>query len=428
MTEPAAPAPRRAEIIAVGSELLTPFRTDTNSLFVTARLNELGITVGAKFVVGDERAELASFVRASLTRADLLVLTGGLGPTEDDVTRLAVSDALDRALEEDPAIVAKIEARFAARGLAMPAINRRQAQVISGAVVLANPNGTAPGQWIEHEGRLIVLLPGPPREMRPMLERVIAERLAPRVGTARIVRRILQIAGLPESGVEQVAQPVYSTWLQWTPPVSTSILASPGQVELHFSVTAGTPDEGQAILDRAQAEMLQVLGDDVYSTDGRRLEDVVGGQLLARGWKVGCAESCTGGLVTSRLTDVAGSSAYVDRSVVTYSNEAKMECLGVPESLLAEHGAVSEPVAMAMARGLRERAGLNLAVAVSGIAGPGGGTAQKPVGTVCIAVSSETGEAVRTFQFPGGRDAVKFQSSQMALKMIWSSLRELGSR
>jgi nicotinamide-nucleotide amidase len=415
--------PQTAEIIAVGSELLTPFRSDTNSLFITSALNEIGIAVTAKLIVGDRRDELASFVRVSLERADLLVLTGGLGPTEDDVTREAVADALGVAVDENLPIVEKIRARFAARGMEMPAVNRKQGHVLRGAVVLPNANGTAPGQWIEHGAKALLLLPGPPREMRPLLESVIAERLAPLAGDARIYRRVLKIAGRTESHVEQLAQPVYSQWAAWTPPVSTSILAAPGQIELHFSTRAATVQEGQDTLERAVREMLAVVGEDVYSTDGRALEQVVGDLLRERRWRVATAESCTGGLVASRLTDVAGSSDYVDRGFVCYSNRAKTELLGVSEALIEEHGAVSEPVGEAMAEGARQRAGVDMAVSITGIAGPGGGTGRKPVGTVVVAVAGPEGRQVRTFRFPGGREQVKFQSSQAALDLLRRTLQ-----
>jgi nicotinamide-nucleotide amidase len=410
--------PRRAIIIAVGSELLTPFRTDTNSLFVTSRLNDLGIEVTAKVIVGDRREELAAVVGEAMRRADLLVLTGGLGPTDDDVTRLAVSDALGLPLLEDPSIVERIRQRFAQRGMAMPAVNRVQGQVLSGASVLPNPNGTAPGQWVEQEGRIVVLLPGPPREMQPMLDAALAERLEPHAAGARLYRRVLKIAGRTESDVEQVAQPVYSRWIDWAPPVSTSILAAPGQIELHFSVRATTEEEGRAVLDRATSEMTAVVGPDVYSTDGRSLERVVGDLLRGRGWRIATAESCTGGLVASRLTDIAGSSDYVERGVVCYSNRAKTEWLGVPEELIREHGAVSEAVGLAMAAGVRERANVEVAVGITGVAGPGGGTEQKPVGTVVVAVVGLSGAQVRRFLFPGGREQVKFQASQAALNMV----------
>ncbi len=415
---PLSSLPRSAEIIAVGSELLTPFRSDTNSLVITSKLNEIGIGVTAKLIVGDQREELAAFVRACLERADLLVLTGGLGPTDDDITREAVADAIGRPIDEHPPIVEKIRARFQARGMEMPSVNRKQANVLRGAAILPNANGTAPGQWIEQDGKAVLLLPGPPREMRPLLERVIADRLAPLAGEGRIHRRVLKIAGRTESHVEQLAQPIYSSWSSWTPPVSTSILAAPGQIELHFSTRASSEGEGRETLEKATREMLAVLGDDVYSTDGRTLEQVVGDLLRERGWRVATAESCTGGLVASRLTDVAGSSDYVDRGFVCYSNRAKSEELGVPADLIAAHGAVSEPVALAMADGARQRSAADIAVAITGIAGPGGGSEQKPVGTVVVAVVGPASREATIFRFPGGREQVKFQSSQAALNML----------
>jgi nicotinamide-nucleotide amidase len=412
------PLPLRAAIIAVGSELLTPFRTDTNSLFITSRLNDLGVEVVAKVVVGDRRDELAAVVCESLRRADLLVLTGGLGPTADDVTRQAVSGALRLPLDEDADIVERIRHRFVRRGMEMPAVNRVQAQVLRGAVVLPNANGTAPGQWIEHGSQIVVLLPGPPREMRPMLDALLAERLEPRAGGARLYRRVVKIAGRTESDVEQVTQPVYSRFAAWQPPVTTSILAAPGQIELHFSVRAENAERGDAILGRATSETLAVVGDDVFSTDGRSLEQVVGDLLRGLGWRMATAESCTGGLVASRLTDVPGSSDYLERGVVAYSNRAKTELLGVPEDVIAAHGAVSEAVGEAMAAGMRTRAGVDVAVGITGIAGPGGGSEAKPVGTVVVAVASASGLVVRRHRFPGGREQVKWFASQTALNMV----------
>ena len=423
MTDPLL-APRRAVIIAVGSELLTPFRTDTNSLFVTSKLNDLGIEVVAKLIVGDRREELSAAIGESLHRSDLLVLTGGLGPTDDDVTRQAVAEALGLSLREEPSIVDRIRERFARRGIEMPAVNRVQAQVLGTALVLPNPNGTAPGQYLERDGQRIVLLPGPPREMQPMLQAFLDEHLAPLCEGARIFRRVFGIAGRTESEVEQVAQPVYSTWAAWEPPVSTSILAAPGQIDLHFSVRASSEEEGRAVLDRASAEMLAVVGADVFSADGRSLEQVVGDLLRARFWRIATAESCTGGLVASRLTDVPGSSDYMERGVVCYSNRAKTDLLGVPEETIREHGAVSEPVGLAMATGMREQVDVEVAVGVTGIAGPGGGTDEKPVGTVVIAIVFPGGARVRRFLFPGGRAQVKFQASQAALNMVRLALEE----
>lgn len=416
--------PRRAVIVAVGSELLSPLRADTNSLFVTARLNELGIEVVTKLIVGDRRGDLSAAVRASLDQADLLVLTGGLGPTDDDLTRPSVADALGLALVEDPAILETIAERFARRGMAMPPVNRVQAQVPVGAAVLPNPNGTAPGLWIERGGKTIVLLPGPPREMQPMLEAALAERLAPRAGGARLYRRLLGIAGLTESQVEQVAQPVYSTWVAWDPPISTSILAAPGQIELHLSARGASEGEAAEALDRATSEMRAVLGRNLFSADGRPLEQVVGDLLRARFWRIATAESCTGGLLTSRLTDIPGSSDYVDRGVVCYSNQAKIDLLDVPGETIARHGAVSEEVGAAMAEGVRDRAGAEVGVGITGIAGPGGGSDEKPVGTVVVAVAYPGGTRVRRFLFLGARAQVKFQASQAALDMVRRALEE----
>ena len=407
----------RACILAIGSEMLTPFRVDTNSLFITERLNAIGYDVRLKAVVGDDVDELADILRAAIGWADLIVITGGLGPTEDDVTRDAVARVYDMPLEVDEAIVDRIRDRFARRGMSMPDINRRQAMVPRGAVVLENPNGTAPGLWIERGRTAMVLLPGPPREMKPMLEGVVRDRLAPRSGTAGLFRRVLKITGRAESDVDAQAQPTYAKWTSNPIPISTTILAVLGQIELHLTAQAASPDAAHAALDAAVLEMQDVLGPSVYSTDGRSLEGVVGDLLRQHALTIAVAESCTGGLLASRLTDVPGSSDYVERGVVCYSNRSKTELVGVPAALIAEHGAVSEPVARAMAEGIRSRAETNIGIGITGIAGPGGGTPEKPVGTVSVAVIVDDETRVRTFQFIGGRDMVKFQAAQAALNM-----------
>jgi nicotinamide-nucleotide amidase len=407
----------KACILAVGSEMLTPFRVDTNSLFVTERLNAVGYDVRLKAVVADDVGELARVIDGALTWADLIVVTGGLGPTADDITRDAVANVLGAALDVDETIVDRIRDRFARRGMTMPDINRRQAMVPRGATVLANPNGTAPGLWMARGRTGIVLLPGPPREMKPMLETVITERLAPAAGGRRLFRRVLKITGRAESDVDAQAQPVYGKWMSQRVPISTTILAVLGQIELHLTAEAASQADADVALDAAVRELQQTLGSAVYSIDGRPLEAVVGDLLRERHLTIAVAESCTGGLLASRLTDVPGSSDYVDRGVVCYSNRAKTELVGVPAVLIAEHGAVSEPVALAMAEGIRTRAGTSIGVGVTGIAGPGGGTPEKPVGTVAIAVAVEAETRVRTFQFIGGRDMVKFQAAQSALNM-----------
>jgi nicotinamide-nucleotide amidase len=407
----------RACILAIGSEMLTPFRVDTNSLLITERLNAIGYDVRLKAVVADEVDELAEVIRAAMAWADLIMVTGGLGPTEDDITRDAVARVLDTPLDVDEAIADRIRDRFARRGLTMPEINRRQAMVPRGADVLENPNGTAPGLWIERGRTAIVLLPGPPREMRPMLEGVIRDRLSARSGAAGLFRRVLKITGRAESDVDAQVQPVYAKWTAQPVPISTTILAVLGQIELHLTAQAPSLQAADTALDVAVLELQAVLGPSIYSTDGRSLEAVVGDLLREHKLTIAVAESCTGGLLASRLTDVPGSSDYLERGVVCYSNRSKTELAGVPEALIAEHGAVSESVARAMAEGIRTRAGTNVGIGITGIAGPGGGSPEKPVGTVAVAVILDDEARVRTFQFFGGRDMVKFQAAQAALNM-----------
>jgi len=410
---------RTAEIIAVGSELLGSARVDTNSLYLADKLSGLGLELRLKSVVGDEREDLARLFAQALARADVIVLTGGLGPTDDDLTRDVVSEVLGRPMTIDETIVEQIRARFGRRGLEMPAVNRRQAQVPAGAVVLDNPNGTAPGLFIDHHGQAIVLLPGPPREMQPMFDAVCAGPLAARAGSERVYRAQLFISGLGESHVEQAAQPIYARWRDASPPVSTTILAAMGQVELHLSTRDADETRARTTLERVRSELLTALGEHVYSIDGRAMEEVVGDLLKERGLTIAAAESCTGGLLMSRLTDIAGSSAYVRAGVVAYDNADKMALLGVPEELIARHGAVSEPVALAMADGIKSRTGAAVAVGITGIAGPGGGTPEKPVGTVAIAVLAPGHPAyVRTFQFIGARTQVKYQATQAALNRV----------
>jgi nicotinamide-nucleotide amidase len=409
-----------AGIIAVGSELLTPSKIDTNSLFITEQLNVLGIDVKLKAVAGDERAELEHVFRAWLGRVDLVVLCGGLGPTDDDLTREVVAAVLDRPLAEDESITAHLRARFATRNLPMPMpeSNRRQAMVPQGARVIPNGRGSAPGLWIDHGDRLVLLLPGPPRELRPMLTELVEGPLKARATGVSLVRRVLRVAGRIESHVDEALHPLYQAWEKATPPVSATILSAPGAIELHLSTRASTREEAVAVLEAAVEQAVAVLGPDVYSTDGRSLEAVVGDLLVERGLRIGVAESCTGGLIASRLTDVPGSSRYVEQAVVVYANEAKTELLGVSADLLREHGAVSEPVAIAMAEGIRARARAGVGVGVTGIAGPSGGTPEKPVGMVVIAVVTEAHRRVQTYRFFGEREQVKFQASQVALDTV----------
>ncbi|HXH06649.1 MAG TPA: competence/damage-inducible protein A [Vicinamibacterales bacterium] len=409
----------RAAIVAVGSELLTPWRLDTNSLYVTARLDELGIALVWKMVVGDDRRAVAEALEVSLDRAPLVVTIGGLGPTDDDLTREAVADVLRLPLVEDACVLEAIRRRFEMRGVRMPDVNRRQALVPRGAVVLPNAHGTAPGLWIPREGGGVLLLPGPPAELQPMLDEWCREHGDRHAGPLRAVRRVLRITGRTESQVEEATQPIYAGWRDRTPPIETTILASPGQIELHLTARGVAEEEARRALDEAARALARVLGDDLFSDDGRALEEVVGGLLRERRLTIAVVESCTGGLLLSRLTDVPGSSDYVQAGLVCYSNAAKTALAGVPEDLIRAHGAVSEAVALAMAEGARARGPADVGVGVTGIAGPGGGTPGKPVGTVAIAVVGPRGGVRRqTYRFAGGRAQVKLQATQAALDQV----------
>lgn len=408
---------RTAEILAVGSELLTPHRIDTNSLFLTDRLNAAGIDVIQKSVVADELELLRARILQALERADIVITTGGLGPTADDLTREAVAQALGIQLAEDAALVARIQQRFERRGMTMPSSNRRQGQVPDGARVLANPNGTAPGLWLDREGRVVLLLPGPPRELQPMFEGVL-EDLRVRAAGRLLRRRVIRIAGRAESAVEEMANPIYAPLANAAVPIETTILASPGLIELHLSTRGDDVPAMDAALGNAVRALSDALAPAVFSTDGRALEEILGAILLEKGWRIATAESCTGGSIGARLTDVPGSSAWFQGGVVAYDNAIKTGVLGVSDATLAEHGAVSEPVGREMAEGARRALKADVAVAVTGIAGPTGGTAEKPVGTVVIAVTSPGGTRVRTHRLGGDRALVRQHATVLALDAV----------
>ena len=417
-----------AEIIAVGSELLGWTRVDTNSLFIAERLASLGIQLRGKSVVGDDAARMRMFFDAAFSRSDLVVLTGGLGPTADDLTREVVAEALGLPLIEDETITAGIRERFARRAMRMPELNRRQAMVPRTATVLPNPHGTAPGLFISDPaatGKCVVLLPGPPRELQPMFDALCqGGALDERAGAERLHTVSIFTTQRSESHVDEAAQPVYRPWLVEQPPIETTILATPGQIELHLTMRSADAAAASRRLDSARAQLIAALGDAVFSTDGRSLPAVVGDLLRQRSLTVASAESCTGGLFLERLTDLPGSSDFVAGGVVAYSNALKTDLLGVRAELIAAHGAVSEPVAAAMADGIRARTQAQVNVAITGIAGPGGGTGAKPVGTVVIAVLLEGHPlAIRTYLFPGGRQQVRLQASQTALDVIRRLLR-----
>jgi len=403
-----------AEILAIGSELLTPGRSETNAVYLTARLLECGIAVGARVTVADDAALVASAFRAALSRAELVIATGGLGPTEDDLTREAAAAALGRGLRRDEAILAALRERFARYGRAMAPVNEKQADVIEGAVVLANPRGTAPGQSVEAHGRWLVLLPGPPSEMQPIFEAQVLPLLMARRAGIVLRTRVLRIAAMSESDVEQAVAPVYKTFSN----PRTTILGSPGQVELHLTAEGASPDAAEERIEALAGAIRERLVGRVYSEDGRELPEVVAALLRERGLRLALAESCTGGLLAARISAVPGASHFLERGFVTYSNEAKRELLGVDAETLAREGAVSEPVARAMAEGARASARADIGVGITGIAGPDGGTPEKPVGLVFIAVDGAAGSRVRRAHFPGDRERVRYQATQAALEML----------
>ena len=407
-----------AEIIAIGSELLTPHRTYTNSLFLTDQLNRLGVDVAYKTIVGDHRERLTATLSLALGRSDIVLTIGGLGPTEDDLTRECAALVLGRPMHSDASIAEGIRERFRARGLRMADINLRQALVIEGAVVLPNPTGTAPGQWIENRiegrGRILALLPGPPRELKPMFEKWVLPRLQQAVPPAAICSRAIRLTGLTESATEEIAAPIYT---RYENPVTT-ILAAPGEIQLHLKSFGKDPEEAQAHLDGLFPQLEAALAEYIFSTDGSSLEEVVGHCLQAQQMTLAVAESCTGGLLAQRITAVPGSSAYFLGGVVCYSNEVKRSWLDVSSDDIAEHGAVSSTVARSLAEGVSRRAASTLGVGITGIAGPSGATPEKPVGLVYLALASPDGTEVRELRLLGGREIVRFQASQAALEMI----------
>jgi nicotinamide-nucleotide amidase len=406
------------EIVAVGSELLTPFFLDTNSLYLTRRLNDLGLDPDWKTVVGDDADNLALALRVAVGRSDLLFVTGGIGPTGDDMTREVLADVLGKSLRLDEAVLDRIRERFRRRGREMPESNRKQAFVIEGAEVLENWNGTAPGQWLADGPKRIVLLPGPPRELEPMCEEDVWPRLATSA-SGFLIRRTLKTAGMGESDAESLIRDLYPDQKN----VRLTLLASPGQVEFHISARSGIGrGEARAAADHLAASLRQRLGNRVFSENGEELEEVVGRLLGAAKKTLSVAESCSGGLIADRITRVPGSSAYFLEAAVTYSNESKIRVLGVPAGLLASMGAVSAEVAEAMASGVRSKSGADYGVSVTGIAGPSGATPEKPLGLVFSALAWDGGVFVERNVFFGGREQVKFQSSQKALDMLRTRL------
>ncbi|MCS7043722.1 MAG: competence/damage-inducible protein A [Bryobacteraceae bacterium] len=409
-----------AEIIAVGSELLTPARIDTNSLWLTARLNELGVEVLRKTIVGDDRNLLAQAVASALDRVPLLLITGGLGPTEDDVTREAVAQALRRRLLFSEEILAGIEERFRRLGRTMAPNNRRQAFLLEGAMPLPNPHGTAPGQWIDLPSGIVMLLPGPPRELEPMFTNHCLPLLRERLPQAFIRTRFFRVAGMGESDLDNRIAPIYRAYSN---PVTT-ILAAEGDVQIHLRARAASEQEAEALVEELGAKILAELGDRVYSTDGSPLEAVIGRELASRGETLAVAESCTAGMLGARITEVPGSSAWFAGGYIVYGTAMKTRLLGVDPALVAQHGVVSEAVAVAMAESARDRTGATYALSITGEAGPEPSTPGIEPGTVWIGLATPGSASARLYRFPAGRERVRRWAVQNALYQLWRSLLE----
>ena len=408
----------KSEIIAVGSEMLTPYRQDTNSLHLTEKLNEIGVTVAFKTIVGDRRKDLVNALRTALGRTDILVIMGGLGPTEDDLTREAVAEALSLTLRRDAAQIAALHVRAATWRMPMAENNLKQADVIEGATVLPNPNGSAPGQWLDtlYEGyrKLIMLIPGPPGECKPLFEAECLPRLTAVLPARFIAKRTLKAAMIPESQADKLLAPIYTTYKD----VETTILAHAGDIQLSLLCSKQNLAAAQERVDELASKMEEALDDWLYSSQGDSLEQIVLYYLGLRQATLAVAESCTGGLVASRITSVPGSSRSFVGGAVVYSNQLKIAFANVPPDVIAQHGAVSEEVAKALATGIRQRTGATIGLGITGIAGPTGGTETKPVGRVYIAVSDAHKTDVLEHTFRGSRTRVREWTATQALDLI----------
>ena len=408
----------KSEIIAVGSEMLTPFRQDTNSLYLTERLNEIGVAVAFKTIVGDRKMDLVGAIKSALGRTVIVILMGGLGPTEDDLTRESVGEALSLRLRRDAPQVAALHARAATWRISMPENNLKQADLIEGATFLENPNGSAPGQWLEtmYSGyrKILMLIPGPPHECKPLFDEECMPRLREIVPPRHMAKRTLKAAMIPESQADKLLAPIYTTYTD----VETTILAHAGDIQLTLICTHRNKDLAEKRVEELATKLEEALDDWMYSSEGESLEQIVLYYLGLRQATLAVAESCTGGLIAQRITSVPGSSRSFVGGVVVYSNNLKTNFADVPAELIEKHGAVSSEVATALAEGIRQKTGATLGLGITGIAGPGGGTEAKPVGRVYIAVSDAGSTDAFERNFRGDRNRIREWASQHALDLI----------
>jgi len=403
-----------AEIIAVGSEMLTPERVDTNSLYLTGELNNLGVEVVTKCVIGDHRERLADAIRRALSRTGIVILSGGLGPTEDDLTREATADALDRKLVFHPEIANALEQRFLQMKRKMAEVNKRQAFLIEGADILPNDRGTAPGQWVEESGGVVMLLPGPPHELKAMFERQCLPRLA-RIVPRQVIRTVFfRVTGMAESDLDELIAPVYKKYDN----PATTILAANGDLQIHLRARCATEAQADQLLAEVAGPIEMLLADRLYSRNGEPLEVVVGNLLRKANATVSVAESCTGGMLGERFTSTPGSSDYFVGGFITYTDQMKVDLLGVSPEVLEKFTAVSKETAEAMAVGARRRTNSTYALSVTGVAGPDGGTEAAPVGTVYVGVADGFGTLVVHRRFLGDRQRVRVFTTQMAVDLL----------
>jgi len=406
------------EIIAVGSELLTPYRQDTNSLFLTEQINSLGVSVIFKTIVGDRKSHLVQAVRNALERTDIVIVMGGLGPTEDDLTRESVASALGVRVKRDTELLTTLYKRFADRRITMPANNAKQADVVEGAETLLNANGTAPGQWLDivfgGHRKLLMMLPGPPQELKPMFTEACLPRLHDILPEKHIAHRVLKMAMVPESSADARMAPIYTRFKD----VETTILAHAGEIQLHLFCAKPTLAVAQARVNELAGKIEEEMDELIYSAQDETLEQIALYYLEMRGATLAVAESCTGGLLAQRLTSVSGSSRSFVGGAIVYSNALKVEFADVPEELLEEYGAVSPEVAEALANGIRRKTQATLGVAITGIAGPTGGSAEKPVGLVYIALSNGLQTDLIERKFTGDRERIRWWATELALDMV----------
>ncbi|MEJ7701481.1 MAG: competence/damage-inducible protein A [Pyrinomonadaceae bacterium] len=403
-----------AEIIAIGSELLTPTKTDTNSLWLTEKLNENGIEVKLKTVVGDDELRLKETIKDALNRSDVVITTGGLGPTEDDITRQVSADAVGRKLIFRENILADISKKFRKMNREMPEINKRQAFIIENADILPNPNGSAPGMFVEIDNKYLILLPGPPRELKPMFENFVLPKLKQTVGEIYVKRKVLRVTGMGESAVDELIAPIYTLYKN----PQTSTLFNRSEIEIQLTAQGKSESEANQLLEELADKIVEKLGSAVFAVNGELMEEVIGQLLIENGKTLAVAESCTGGLMAQRLTEIPGASKFFIEGVIAYANAAKIRSLNVAPDLIEIFGAVSAEVAEAMAKGLLERAGTDFAISITGIAGPNGATEDKPVGLVFIGYASKAEVKSIKLNLPGDRHLIRWRASQAALDFL----------